>query len=325
MNFKKFGSRVAAVSATLAVVASMSAISVSAADYGIEPSYEAINHSALISDPTVSAGEGSGNVQTVDTTTPKAGDTAAAEETAIEEVAADSAVQEETGTILSGDAVADAIDNSDGDEAVIEMAEDASGAVTLTEDAIAKVAENGVTLTVQVSAKKGSEAYSVSINPEKITSTDGAIDIGMAVKKSTVAHKVNGAPVDKNSIVISPSASGKISATLKVTLYSSPLEGMNKAKIKLYRINKNGEIEEVEGGIIREDGNISIEISDGSYEYVLSDKNLVGAAAKVSASKSVSKAKGAVPGTSKGVAALGLVDASAISVAAILAKKKKKK
>jgi len=336
MNFKKFGSRVAAVAATMAIVASMSAVSVSAADYGQNttpvtptPSPEDIYVNPV--DPNASNNqdmeEGSGGVSGSEA--PKTDDTKTEEEKTEEETIEETvAVEESEGTVLDADAVASAIEDAllNGEAAVVEMSADESGSVTITSDSLGALVEAGVPVTISVSGGTGTLAYAVTIDPAKLANINGNIDIGMTVKSNK--GNVNGCPVPKSAVIISPAADGEIGATLEVKLDSAALKNIKNLKAaKLFRVNKNGVVEEVENGLIvdAKTGEVTALIDDGSYEYVVSDKNIVAAKEKADSKKETTKAKGAVPGTGKGVAALGLIDASAISVAAILAKKKKKK
>lgn len=328
MNFKKFSGRVTAVAATMAVVASMSVISASAADYGTTPSYSAPDTSLVGTGVTVTPTtyqvssddvvSGSGNVRSVETPS-------TAESTTDKEDTSSTAVSSSNATILTSESVSTAINdaaNSGEGEAVIEMASDKKGGVTLKEDTLAAIANSDVVVTIVTASSSGIE-YAISIDPAEIANVDGSVNVGMNIEKPSKNAKVDGVPVPKNSLVIAPKAKGGLGMNVAVTLPASALNGMKANKVAVFAVDKNGNVVKLEDAIVfNDDGSFTINV-DGSVDLIISDKDIVKAAAKTS-NKST-KATGARPGTGKGVAALGLIDASAISAAAILSKKKKKK
>lgn len=316
MNFKKFGSRVAAVAATMAVVASMSAISVSAADYGnntapTTPSVpEAIYESRSTSN-NEEMEQGSGGIDNSDKTGAAAASTTSSDSTS-------SAVDNNTGKAVdAGDVAFEA-----NTETTLDL--DSVGAV-LSADVLKNLAATeGASLSVSVAAGGGSDAYTVFVDSKNVQNAKN-LNVGMKIYTTKAVTSVNSVQVNSGAVVISPKANEDLGAKVVVKLDPATVATLGDlTKVRLFVV-KNGVVTlDTADLAVDENGNVYITFSDASADYVLSSMDLVKADEKADA-KTNTKSVGALPGTSKGVAALGLIDASAISVAAILAKKKKKK
>lgn len=304
MNIKKLGTKAVASVLTVATVASMAAISAGAADYGEDPHYSIPDNSSYTT-PVIAA------------------------ETANE--AAEGTVEEKNeaadASILTEETIAEAVAQAilSGEDITVEMATDKKGNLTLMEDTIAKLVEGGIPVTLKVDAvKKGEMDYEVTIDPKDIKDV-GAMNLGMSIKKTSKVSSVNGVKVPTGAVVIKPKAKGDLGATVKVTVPKDAIAGMKVENVRLYAVSPDGSVVKLPDNAIKinPDGSVEILVDTGDLDLVISDKDVAKAAKKHGKSKGTKSSARTV--NTKSAAVLGMIDLSAISAAAIVAKKKKKK
>jgi hypothetical protein len=242
---KKTSARIVMTSILSAAVISLTAVSAGAADYGG-------GASPTVTAPTNVAGSDAGSSE------------------------------EKATTVLTDTAVSSAITDaakSGSDSVTVYMKEDANGKVTVQETAIAEIAKNDVTVTIEVKSDSNSDTdYSVVIDPKLITEAK-AIDLGMDIKVNTPeGMKESGVDIPENSIVIAPHQKGDFGMTISVNLPAAALSGINKSTASVYYISDSGEITKLSNALtFNADGSASIAISHAS-EYVISDSDMTGEA-----------------------------------------------
>lgn len=329
MNMKKMSSKTAAILLTFAAAASMSAVTVGAADYGAPPDYAQPDTSAYTPGSAGGSSTAGSSTETTATDTEDEED-AEEEETTAETVSAPVILTSEVVTSAIEDAIA-----SGESSVTIEMSANSSGNVTVQENTVAAIAASGVAVTIEVTpAEEGNLPYSVTIDPDMITDVSGNLNIGLDISKTDEMKTVKGgAYVPTNTVVITPSGDGDFGATLQVTLPSSALKGMKKSKVKLYAVDKNGNVTKIDDDaiILNDDGSVTVLIDNGDSQLVISDKNLVKANEKVKKlkeekeEKSSKTSKTAKSSKAQSAAALGTADLAALSAVGVITQKKKKK
>jgi hypothetical protein len=279
---KKFNAKLA-ISAFLAVVmASASAVSISAGDYGegkfadsnstassgsLTGVTNAVPYTGALPTSTGSSGGGSSTPASststgagTGTTTPVADDTS------------DDAVS--TG-VLTDAAIEAIIASADGNELLIPVAEDSKGKLVIQEEVIAAIKESGITVTLEVTSDDGF-TYFVTIDPDTITKVT-AIDVAMNFTVGTEeGDEVSGVEIPAGSIVIEPNQKGDFGMELTVTLPADVLGDINAEDANLFYISSNGKVTEMSDSIsANADDSVSITISHASA-YVITDADLNG-------------------------------------------------
>lgn len=298
MKLKKFSGRVAAVAATMALVATLTAVSASAADYPRDPNYSIPVDTVVSSTTDIREAPQLPTTATNDTT--------------------GAAAQQSTATVLTADTVSEAVkeaEDSSDPLAVVQMGKNP----VLKEEALAAVAKSSVPVTI-VSQTSSGISYGVTLDPAEVAKVNGSVNLGLNIEKAAGNGKVNGVAVSEGDVVIKPKSSKGFGMDCYVTVPADVFADLN-GTLAVFAIDANGNVVKLSENdyVVGNDGSITVK-TDGTVSIVVSNKDLT-----QTKSSSATKATGAKPGTGKGVAALGLIDASAISVAAILAKKKKKK
>lgn len=316
MNMKVFSGKAAAVALTVAMVASMTAVSASAADYGKDPEYSQPDTSAYSSYSGQGYTSGGGAPSTTAAVTSGTNSQASAGSKPANAASA---------SILTAETVKEALAAAvDGAEAIIEMAEDKKGNVTVQEDTLAAIAEGDTAVTIQIKPNKKNElSYSVTIDPEFITDISGSFNVAMNIRKTKKLSSLSGVKIPTGSVIITPMASGDLGAALQVNLPKTALKGMKKSKVHLFEVYPDGTVKRVPDDyfVIHEDGTATVLIDDVKGSWVLSTKDIEKTAKKYGTSKGTQTRSGS--GATTGAAAFGLIDASAVA-AAVIAKKKKK-
>lgn len=212
---KKLNGKLIVCTIVAAAMASVSAVSVSAVDYGggASPSTETPS-TTTVTDTTTTDNNST-------TTTTTAGTSADAPATVVTDKAVDEAIAAAT--------------NSGSKEATLFMTEDANGKATVQEAAIAEIAKSDVTVTVEVTSDSGTD-YSITIDPKLITKAK-AINLTMDITVDTdEGAAVSGVEVPAGSIVIAPAQKGEFGMTLQVTIPAAAVADVDTSNARLYYI-----------------------------------------------------------------------------------------
>lgn len=117
------------------------------------------------------------------------------------------------------------------------------------------------------------DAYTVTIDPTKITDDAKAIDLSMGVTPVAEETKLaNDVTVPEGAVMVVPAAKGEFGMTVEVTV---PAKGIDKTKAKLYYVADDGKVTEVKDALKFEGDNAVITISHAS-SYVISEEAVKG-------------------------------------------------